>query len=129
MFAVSCSKYGFSTSLPASKKEDQREPIFKELESILRKGGGWYPSKEPASPERTQDQQVHSVVRSIMGSLKTLGLLPSKSMGVPSLQKPVDRHRLSGFLYNISMYLQEMGAELEERQLVSDEEQLWGKVL
>uniref|UniRef100_A0A674F296 Stereocilin LRR domain-containing protein n=1 Tax=Salmo trutta TaxID=8032 RepID=A0A674F296_SALTR len=81
MFAVSCSKYGFSTSLPASKKEDQREPIFKELESILRKGGWWYPSKEPASPERTQDQQVHSVVRSIMGSLKTLGLLSSKSMG------------------------------------------------
>uniref|UniRef100_A0A8C8EZC5 Stereocilin LRR domain-containing protein n=1 Tax=Oncorhynchus tshawytscha TaxID=74940 RepID=A0A8C8EZC5_ONCTS len=64
-----------------------------------------------------------------MGSLKTLGLLPSKSMGLPSLQKPVDRHRLSGFLYNISMYLQEMGAELEERQLVSDEEQLWEKVL
>ncbi|XP_024275150.2 stereocilin-like [Oncorhynchus tshawytscha] len=118
-----------STKSSASKKEDQREPIFKELVSIWRKGGGWYPSKEPASPERTQDQQVHSVVRSIMGSLKTLGLLPSKSMGLPSLQKPVDRHRLSGFLYNISMYLQEMGAELEERQLVSDEEQLWEKVL
>uniref|UniRef100_A0A8C8FM58 Stereocilin n=1 Tax=Oncorhynchus tshawytscha TaxID=74940 RepID=A0A8C8FM58_ONCTS len=85
MFAVSCSKYGFSTSLPASTKEDQREPIFKELVSILHKGG-WYPSKESASPERTQDQQVHSVLRSIMGSLKTLGLLPSKSMGLPSLQ-------------------------------------------
>ncbi|XP_045075601.1 stereocilin [Coregonus clupeaformis] len=64
-----------------------------------------------------------------MGGLKTLGLLPSRSMGLPSLQKPVDRRRLSGFLYNISMYLQEMGAELEERQLVSDEEQLWEKVL
>ncbi|CDQ61932.1 unnamed protein product [Oncorhynchus mykiss] len=37
-------------------------------------------------------------------------------MGLPSLQKPVDRHRLSGFLYNISMYLQEMegGAALNQ---------------
>lgn len=62
-----------------------------------------------------------------MGSLKTLGLLPSKSL--PSLNKPIDRHRLSGFLYNISLYLQEMGAELEEATVEPDEEQLWEKVL
>lgn len=62
-----------------------------------------------------------------MGSLKTLGLLPSKN--VPSLNKPIDRHRLSGFLYNISLYLQEMGAELEEEPAEPDEEQLWEKVL
>ncbi|KAM4630459.1 stereocilin [Polymixia lowei] len=64
-----------------------------------------------------------------MGGLKTLGLLPSSNMGLPSLNKPIDRHRLSSFLYNISLYLQEMGAELEERQTASDEEQLWEKVL
>ncbi|XP_062327767.1 stereocilin [Osmerus eperlanus] len=64
-----------------------------------------------------------------MGGLKTLGLLPSNSLDLPSLSKPIDRQRLSGFLYNISLYLQEMGAELEERQPASDEEQLWEKVL
>lgn len=61
-----------------------------------------------------------------MASLKTFGLFPSKSL--PSLNKPIDRHRLSGFLYNISLYLQEMGAELEEAP-EPDEEQLWEKVL
>lgn len=70
---------------------------------------------------------MHPWLRNIMGSLKTLGLLPSKSL--PSLNKPIDRHRLSGFLYNISMYLQEMGAELEEAQDEPDEDQLWEKVL
>uniref|UniRef100_A0A3Q3SUM9 Stereocilin LRR domain-containing protein n=1 Tax=Mastacembelus armatus TaxID=205130 RepID=A0A3Q3SUM9_9TELE len=38
-------------------------------------------------------------------------------------------HRLSGFLYNISLYLQEMGAELEEAPAQLEEEQLWEKVL
>uniref|UniRef100_A0AAQ6A6R9 Stereocilin LRR domain-containing protein n=1 Tax=Amphiprion ocellaris TaxID=80972 RepID=A0AAQ6A6R9_AMPOC len=52
----------------------------------------------------------------------TLGLLPTKSL--PSLNKPIDKHRLSGFLYNISLYLQEMGAELEELPAEPDEEQL-----
>uniref|UniRef100_A0A669AWR8 Stereocilin LRR domain-containing protein n=1 Tax=Oreochromis niloticus TaxID=8128 RepID=A0A669AWR8_ORENI len=66
-------------------------------------------------------------MRNIVGGLKTLGLLPSRNM--PSLNKPIDRHRLSGFLYNISMYLQEMGAELEEEPAEPDEEQLWEKVL
>lgn len=66
-------------------------------------------------------------MRNIVGGLKTLGLLPSRNM--PSLNKPINRHRLSGFLYNISMYLQEMGAELEEEPAEPDEEQLWEKVL
>ncbi|KAL1007307.1 hypothetical protein UPYG_G00084770 [Umbra pygmaea] len=110
-----------------NKKEDQQKAILKELASIWRKGGWWIPSREPASPQRNQEQEVHSVVNSIMGGLKTLGLLPGRNMGLPSLQKTVDRHRLSGFLYNISMYLQEMGAEVDEP--VSDQEQLWEKVL
>lgn len=62
-----------------------------------------------------------------MGGLQTLGLLPSK--GLPSLKKPIDRHRLSGFLYNISLYLQEMGAELEEASSEPEESQLWEKLL
>lgn len=48
---------------------------------------------------------------------------------MPSLNKPIDRHRLSGFLYNISLYLQEMGAELEEAPAEPNQEQLWEKVL
>uniref|UniRef100_A0A3B3B822 Stereocilin-like n=1 Tax=Oryzias melastigma TaxID=30732 RepID=A0A3B3B822_ORYME len=64
-------------------------------------------------------------MRNIMGGLKTL--FPSKNR--PSLNKPIDRHRLSGFLYNISLYLQEMGAELEEAPGEEDEAQLWEKVL
>ncbi|KAM9860994.1 stereocilin [Aulostomus maculatus] len=62
-----------------------------------------------------------------MGSLKTLGLLPTKSLA--SLNKPIDRHRLSSFLYNISLYLQEMGAELEEAHMEPDDETLWEKLL
>uniref|UniRef100_A0A3B5M5G9 Stereocilin LRR domain-containing protein n=1 Tax=Xiphophorus couchianus TaxID=32473 RepID=A0A3B5M5G9_9TELE len=60
-----------------------------------------------------------------MGGLKTF--FPSKNL--PSLNKPIDRRRLSGFLYNISLYLQEMGAELEDVPAEQDEDQLWEKVL
>lgn len=116
-------------SFSGGKKEDQRDTILKELVSLWQKGGSWNPLKNPPVPDRSQDQNVHPLVRSIMGGLKTLGLLPSKNLALPSLNKPMDRHRLSGFLYNISLYLQEIGAELEERQTVSDEEQLWDKVL
>uniref|UniRef100_H2VAI1 Stereocilin LRR domain-containing protein n=1 Tax=Takifugu rubripes TaxID=31033 RepID=H2VAI1_TAKRU len=48
---------------------------------------------------------------------------------LPSLSKRIDRHRLSGFLYNISLYLQEMGAELEEAPSEPEENQLWEKLL
>uniref|UniRef100_A0A3B4YMY7 Stereocilin-like n=1 Tax=Seriola lalandi dorsalis TaxID=1841481 RepID=A0A3B4YMY7_SERLL len=106
-------------------KEDRRDDILKEIISKWSKGGGWTPLNAP--PETNKDQSVHPWVRNIMGSLKTLGLLPSKNL--PSLNKPIDRHRLSGFLYNISLYLQEMGAELEEAPAEPDEEQLWEKVL
>ncbi|XP_071344411.1 stereocilin [Trachinotus anak] len=108
-----------------SGKEDQRRDSLKEIISKWSKGGGWNPQK--AQPETNKDQSAHPWERNIMGSLKTLGLLPGKSL--PSLNKPIDRHRLSGFLYNISMYLQEVGAELEEAPAESDEEQLWEKVL
>uniref|UniRef100_A0A3Q2U2Y5 Stereocilin n=1 Tax=Fundulus heteroclitus TaxID=8078 RepID=A0A3Q2U2Y5_FUNHE len=60
-----------------------------------------------------------------MGGFKTL--FPRNNL--PPLNKPIDRHRLSGFLYNISLYLQEMGAELEDMPAEEDEEQLWEKVL
>ncbi|XP_045888819.1 stereocilin [Micropterus dolomieu] len=108
-----------------SGKEDQRDAILKEILSKWSTGSGWKPQKAP--PETNKDQSVHPWVRNIMGSLKTLGLLPSKNL--PSLKKPIDRHRLSGFLYNISLYLQEMGAELEEAPVEPDEGQLWEKVL
>uniref|UniRef100_A0A8D3DD85 Stereocilin n=1 Tax=Scophthalmus maximus TaxID=52904 RepID=A0A8D3DD85_SCOMX len=93
-----------------------------------RKGQGWPLLDSPrATPETNKDQSVHPWVRNIMGRLKSLGLLPSKTL--PSLNKSIDRHRLSGFLYNISLYLQEMGAELEEAPAEPDEQQLWEKVL
>ncbi|XP_069030487.1 stereocilin [Embiotoca jacksoni] len=106
-------------------KESRRDAILKEIISKWSKGSGLNPQKAP--PDSNKDQSVHTWVRNIMGSLKTLGLLPSKNL--PPLNKPFDRHRLSGFLYNISLYLQEMGAELEEMPAGPDEEQLWEKVL
>ncbi|XP_032377271.1 stereocilin [Etheostoma spectabile] len=106
-------------------KQDQRDAILKEIISKWSTGSGWKPQKAP--PETNQGQSEYPWVRNIMGSLKTLGLFPSKNL--PSLNKPIDRHRLSGFLYNISLYLQEMGAELEEEPAEPDQEQLWEKVL
>ncbi|XP_029987138.1 stereocilin isoform X2 [Sphaeramia orbicularis] len=105
-------------------KEDQRNVILAEILSKFSKGGG-NPQKPP--PETTKDQSVHPLMRNIMGGLKTLGLLPNKNL--PTLNKPIDRHRLSSFLYNISLYLQEVGAELEEVPAEPDDEQLWEKVL
>ncbi|XP_068587033.1 stereocilin [Cebidichthys violaceus] len=104
-------------------KGDQRDAILKEIISKWSTGNGWNSQKAP--PEPHKEQSVLPWVRNIMGSLKTLGVLPNKNL--PSLNKPIDRHRLSGFLYNISLYLQEMGAELEEAP--TDEDQLWEKVL
>ncbi|KAK5935218.1 hypothetical protein CgunFtcFv8_020600 [Champsocephalus gunnari] len=106
-------------------KKNQRDAILKEILSKWSAGSGWNPQKAP--PETNSEQSMPPWVRNIMGGLKTLGLLPSKNL--PSLNKPFDRHRLSGFLYNISLYLQEMGAELEEAPAEPDEEQLWEKVL
>uniref|UniRef100_A0A8C1EC55 Stereocilin n=2 Tax=Cyprinus carpio TaxID=7962 RepID=A0A8C1EC55_CYPCA len=48
---------------------------------------------------------------------------------LPSLNKAFDRNRLSGFLYNISMYLQEMSAELDDRQQPFSEDQFWENLL
>lgn len=109
--------------LSESGNRDQRNAFLKEILSKWSKGDA--PQKDPE--ETSRDQLVHPWVRNIMGSLKSLGLFPSTSL--PSLNKPIDRHRLSGFLYNISLYLQEMGAELEEAPTEPDEEQLWEKVL
>uniref|UniRef100_A0A3Q2VYF0 Stereocilin n=1 Tax=Haplochromis burtoni TaxID=8153 RepID=A0A3Q2VYF0_HAPBU len=107
-------------------KEDQKYAILKEIISEWSKGGGANPQRAPTETN-TKDQSVPTWMGNIVGGLKTLGLLPSRNM--PSLNKPINRHRLSGFLYNISMYLQEMGAELEEEPAEPDEEQLWEKVL
>ncbi|XP_056599193.1 stereocilin [Triplophysa dalaica] len=112
-----------------SEKEDQKEAIFKELVGIWKKIGGWNPHKTQPPVERQQDQQIHSIVRSIMGSLKSLGFLPRKSTGLPSLNKAFDRNRLSGFLYNISMYLQEMSAELDDQPQPSSDDQFWANLL
>lgn len=112
-------------TLSGGGKDDQRDAILRELISKLSTGIGRNPHKTP--PETNRDRSAHPWVRNIMGSLKTLGLLPSKNL--PSLNRPIDRHRLSGFLYNISLYLQEMGAELEEAPVESEENQLWEKVL
>ncbi|XP_053094140.1 stereocilin [Pangasianodon hypophthalmus] len=117
-----------STISEGNKKKDQREAVLKELVEIWRKGGGWYPRREQPSPERGQDEQIHTVLRNIVGGLKSLGLLPKKAIGLPSLNKPLDRNRLSGFLYNISMYLQEMSAELDDDISFSDDH-FWENLL
>ncbi|XP_063044355.1 stereocilin [Engraulis encrasicolus] len=115
-----------------SKKAEQREAILKELLAIWRKGDSWYPKRDRPLPRPTdvpREQQVQTVVRNIVGGLKSLGLLSQKNTGLPSLNKPLDRHRLSGFLHNISLYLQEMGAEIDDRHPAFNEEQFWEKVL
>lgn len=114
---------GSNGTLSGGGKEDSRNAILKEILSKWSTGSGWSPQKAP--PETSKDEPVHPWVRNIMGSIKTL--FPNKNL--PSLNKPIDRHRLSGFLYNISLYLQEMGAELEEAPAEPDEDHLWEKVL
>ncbi|KAM4597444.1 stereocilin [Fundulus diaphanus] len=101
-------------------KVDHRDDLLKEIISKWKKEAGVRPP-----PAANKDQSLPSWVRGIMGGFKTL--FPSNNL--PSLNKPIDRHRLSGFLYNISLYLQEMGAELEDMPAEEDEEQLWEKVL
>lgn len=112
-------------TLAGGGQEDQRDAILREIFSKLSTGIGRNPQKAPL--ETNEDQSVHPWMKNIMRSLKTLGLLPSKNL--PSLSKPIDRHRLSGFLYNISLYLQEMGAELEEAPAEPEQNELWEKVL
>lgn len=108
----------YNDTILGGDKVDHRETILKEIISAWSKGNG-----PPADAKK--EQSVHTWVRNIVGSLKTL--FPNKNL--PSLSKSIDRHRLSGFLYNISLYLQEMGAELEDVPPETDEEQLWEKVL
>ncbi|XP_030620966.1 stereocilin [Chanos chanos] len=119
----------FSVIVGGSKKDDRREVTLKELVSIWRKEGGWYPLREQPDPKRSKEQQIHSVVRSIVGGLKSLGLLSQRSGSLSSLKKPLERNRLSTFLYNISMYLQEMGAELDDRQPSFGDDDFWEKLL
>lgn len=102
---------------------DQRDATLKEIISRWSKDAGLSSHQPP--PGTKKDQSTTSWMRNIIGGLKTL--FPNKKL--PSLNKPIDRHRLSGFLYNISLYLQEMGAELEEVPPEPDEEQLWEKLL
>ncbi|KAG9352320.1 hypothetical protein JZ751_020733, partial [Albula glossodonta] len=107
---------------------NEREAVLKELISIWRKSGGWYPQQEQPTTVRTQDQKIQTAVRNIVGGLKTLGLLPTKSISLPSLGKSLDRNRLSGFLYNISMYLQGASAEWDDGPQSSDRDQFWEKL-
>ncbi|XP_035274550.1 stereocilin [Anguilla anguilla] len=107
----------------------EREAVLKELISLWRKSGGWYPPREQPAIVRTQDRKIQTAVRNIVGGLKTLGLLPAKSISLPRLGKSLDSNRLSGFLYNISMYLQGASAEWEDRPQFSDRDQFWEKLL
>ncbi|KAJ8412974.1 hypothetical protein AAFF_G00105560 [Aldrovandia affinis] len=112
-----------------TERVSEREAVLKELISIWRKGGGWYPYREQTTTVRTQDQKIHTAVRNIVGGLKTLGFLPTKSISLPSLGKSLNRNRLSGFLYNISMYLQGASAEWEDGPQPSDRDLFWEKLL
>lgn len=93
-----------------------------------RRGGGWQPYRGQPPAVRAQDQQIHSAVKNIVGGLKTLGLLPQGSPPQTGMDKSLDRNRLSGFLYNISMYLQGVG-EAKDNPHPSDPEQFWENVL
>ncbi|XP_048886623.1 stereocilin isoform X2 [Brienomyrus brachyistius] len=106
----------------------QTEAALKDLLHAWRKGGGWQPYRERPAAVRARDQQIHSAVKNIVGGLKTLGLLPRGDSSQPELDKALDRNRLSGFLYNISMYLQGVG-EAKDNPHPSDQDQFWENVL
>nr|XP_015198945.1 PREDICTED: stereocilin-like [Lepisosteus oculatus] len=114
------------------EKAVQPAGVLKELVSLWRRGGVWDPRREQPPPARTKGQRVQTVVRNIMGGLQTLGILPRKGVSLPSLlsasSKTLDRNRLSGFLYNISMYLQGAGGEPGADPYPSDQEQFWENV-
>uniref|UniRef100_A0A3B3T1I3 Stereocilin n=1 Tax=Paramormyrops kingsleyae TaxID=1676925 RepID=A0A3B3T1I3_9TELE len=63
-------------------------------------------------------------------SAKTLLLIPLTLLHLhfPGMDKSLDRNRLSGFLYNISMYLQGVG-EAKDNPHPSDQDQFWENVL
>ncbi|KAK1798014.1 hypothetical protein P4O66_000518 [Electrophorus voltai] len=128
-FSKPLHRSGDESKKQRSKRKEQRDVILKELVEIWQKGADWHPRTDRTSPERSQDQQIHSVLRSIAGGLKSLGLLPKQAMGLPTLNKPLDGNRLSGFLYNISMYLQEMSAELDEHQEPFNNDLFWENLL
>uniref|UniRef100_A0A3Q3DSG2 Stereocilin-like n=1 Tax=Hippocampus comes TaxID=109280 RepID=A0A3Q3DSG2_HIPCM len=110
----------------ASDREQRRDAIFKELLSKLNKEGTRNPQK--GSRETNKDVVMLPWVNSVLGGLQTLsGLFPGTNLA--SLNQPIDRRRLSGFLYNISQYLQEMSSGLEEAPFDLDDEHLWEKVL
>uniref|UniRef100_A0A3B3T1A3 Stereocilin n=1 Tax=Paramormyrops kingsleyae TaxID=1676925 RepID=A0A3B3T1A3_9TELE len=106
----------------------QTEAALKDLLHAWRSGGGWQPYRGRPSAVRAQNQQIHSAVKNIFGGLKTLGLLPRGSAPQPGMDKSLDRNRLSGFLYNISMYLQGVG-EAKDNPHPSDQDQFWENVL
>ncbi|XP_054626761.1 stereocilin [Dunckerocampus dactyliophorus] len=105
-------------------RERQRDDILKELLSKLSNEGAWNLQKNPK--ETITDVLLHPWMNSLLGGLQTLsGLIPGKSLA--SLHQPIDQPCLSGFLYNISQYLQDMSTGQEEAPI--DQDQLWEKVL
>ncbi|XP_051919410.1 stereocilin-like isoform X1 [Hippocampus zosterae] len=115
-----------SSEKTASGREQRRDVILKELLSKLNKEGTRNPQK--GSRETNKDVVMLPWVNSVLGGLQTLsGLFPGTNLA--SLNQPIDRRRLSGFLYNISQYLQEMSSGLEEAPFDLDDEHLWEKVL
>ncbi|MGH0175776.1 UNVERIFIED_CONTAM: hypothetical protein FKN15_071527 [Acipenser sinensis] len=111
--------------------------VWKDVASLWRRGGVWDPRREQEPLAGPQGRRIQTVVSSIMDGLHTLGLLPRKSMSLPPPlappSSPLDQNRLSGFLYNISMYLQGSGGEPEAGAgpFPSDQarEQFWGNML
>ncbi|XP_018618690.2 stereocilin [Scleropages formosus] len=120
---------GLSPALNEGREKASRtEAVLRELVSLWRNRGGWYSRSELHPSVRVRDHQLHSVVKNIVGGLKTLGILPRKSMKLPSLSESMDRNRLSSFLYNISTYLQGAG-ESKDRPQSPHQDQFWEKVL
>ncbi|KAL4641889.1 stereocilin-like [Arapaima gigas] len=120
---------GMSSALKEGREKASRtEAVLKELVSFWRNGRRWYSHRELHPSVRVQDNQLHSVVKNIVGGLKTLGILPQKSMKLPSLTESLDKNRLSSFLHNISTYLQGAGED-KDRPQSTNQDQFWEKVL
>ncbi|MGH0149646.1 UNVERIFIED_CONTAM: hypothetical protein FKN15_015560 [Acipenser sinensis] len=122
---------------PSGDRSAKLVGVWKDVASLWRRGGVWDPRREQEPLAGPQGRRIQTVVSSIMDGLHTLGLLPRKSMSLPPPlappSSPLDQNRLSGFLYNISMYLQGSGGEPEAGAgpFPSDQarEQFWGNML
>eukprot|EP00062_Callorhinchus_milii_P002566 gi/632939193/ref/XP_007908121.1/ PREDICTED: stereocilin [Callorhinchus milii] len=93
----------------AGKRVDQYVEVLKDLVYLLKGGNAEGTSESILSNGKSgikNSKKIQSVVSRLVGGLKTLGVLPPKNLPSFLTASELDGKRLSGFLYNVSLYLQ-----------------------